>query len=373
MPARQRDALHTRLPAFPWDTLADAHVAADNHPGGKIDLSIGTPVDEVAPGAQLALAEHAAHPGYPPTLGSFELREACVSWLLRAHGISGLEPDYIQPVVGTKEAVSSLPLMLGIGAGHTVVIPEIAYPTYEVGALVSGARVIRADSLTQLGPMTPSLMFINTPSNPTGAVLGVDHLRKVVSWAQQRGVIVVSDECYLGLGWDDNNPPVSILDPRVNEGDLTGLLALHSLSKSHNFASYRFGFFAGDPSVISELAEARKHLGLMVPGPVQAAAIAAMEDDISADIQRLRYARRRAVLLRALSEAGFRVDHSEAGLYLWATREENCRETISWLAKRGIIAAPGEFYGPRGANHVRFSLTAADHQIMDAADRITAS
>lgn len=372
MPARQRDPLSGRLPEFPWDTLIDATAVAAKLPEGMINLSIGTPIDQVAPGTQLALAEAAAEPGYPPTAGYPELLAACVSWLDRAHGVTGMEPEYIQPVIGTKEAVSSLPLLLGIGAGHTVVIPEVAYPTYEVAALTSGARPLRADSLTQLGPLTPTLMFINTPSNPTGAVLGVDHLRKVVSWAQQRGVIVVSDECYLGLGWDDTDPPVSILDPRVNEGDLTGLLALHSLSKSHSLASYRFGFFAGDPALIAEIQTARKHLGLMVPHAVQRAAIAALEDDLSAEIQKLRYARRRAILLRALSTAGFAIDHSEAGLYLWATRGEPCRDTISWLAERGILAAPGEFYGPRGKNHVRIALTASDEDVLTAADRIAA-
>ncbi|AKK02809.1 succinyldiaminopimelate transaminase [Corynebacterium epidermidicanis] len=372
MPARPREPLHTLLPEFPWDTLVDATALAQRHPQGFVDLSIGAPIDEVAPGTQLALAEAAAEPGYPPTTGTPELLTACVDWLSRVHSVTGLDADFIQPVVGTKEAVASLPWILGIGPGHKVVIPEIAYPTYEVAARAAGADILRADSLTQLGPLTPSLMFINTPSNPTGAVLGIDHLRKVVSWAQHRGVIVVSDECYLGLGWYDNNPPVSILDPRVNEGNLTGLLALHSLSKSHNLASYRFGFFAGDPALITEIAQARKHLGAMVPWAVQQAATVALADDVSAQIQRLRYARRRAVLMRSLIEAGFRIDHSEAGLYLWATRDEPGRESVMWLAERGILAAPGEFYGVRGENYVRLSLTASDEDILAAADRIAA-
>ncbi|MEJ6012670.1 succinyldiaminopimelate transaminase [Corynebacterium sp. H127] len=370
MPASPRVPLGNRLPEFPWDTLAPAKEKAAQFDGGLVDLSIGTPVDAIAPGIQLELSNAAAAPGYPPTQGIPGLREAAVDWLARRHNVPGMEPEYLFPVVGTKEAVALLPLMLGLGAQHTVVIPEVAYPTYEVAALTAGCRVIRADSLTQLGPATPALLFLNTPSNPTGKVLGLEHLKKVVSWAQQRGVIVCSDECYIGLGWSDTNPPISILDPRVNGGDLTGLLALHSLSKSSNLASYRFGFFAGDPALIAELGLARKHLGFMVPGPVQRAAIAALCDDEQEQLQQLRYSRRRLALFKALIAAGFDIDDSEAGLYLWATRGEDCQETVAWFAERGILVAPGSFYGPKGKRHVRIALSATDEDIAAAVERI---
>ena len=214
--------------------------------------------------------------------------------------------------------------------------------------------------------------FINSPSNPTGKVLGLEHLRKVVGWAQERGVILASDECYLGLGWEDEHELISILDPRVCGGDHTGLLAIHSLSKSSNLASYRAGYLAGDPVLISELLEVRKHAGLMVPGPIQAAMVAALEDDQQEQLQKLRYAQRRAKLFRALSRAGFTVDESAAGLYLWATRGRDCRDTVDWLAERGILVAPGDFYGPRGREHVRVSLTATDERVDAAVARLSA-
>ena len=227
-------------------------------------------------------------------------------------------------------------------------VPELAYPTYEVGARLAGTPFVRADSLTQLGPQSPALVYLNSPSNPTGKVLGVDHLRKVVGWARERGVLVASDECYLGLGWDAE--PVSVLHPSVCDGDHTGLLAIHSLSKTSSLAGYRAGFVAGDPAVVAELLAVRKHAGMMVPTPVQAAMVAALDDDDHEREQRERYERRRAALMPALRSAGLTVDHSEAGLYLWATRGEPCRDTVSWLAQRGILVAPGEFYGPaRGA------------------------
>ncbi|QNQ89987.1 succinyldiaminopimelate transaminase [Corynebacterium poyangense] len=366
-----RQPLLHSLPDFPWDTLTEARRTAEQHPDGIINLSIGTPVDEVAPGLQLALSEAAAEPGYPATSGTLELREALAESLARRYGISGVAESAILPVIGTKEAIAWLPTLLGLGAGDTVVIPELAYPTYEVGALLAGCQVRRTDALFNLGPETPSLVFINSPSNPTGKVLGIDHLRKVVEFARERDVIIVSDECYLGLGWnDEEHPPISILDPRVCEGDHRNLLAIHSFSKTSNLAGYRSGFLAGDHDLISELLEVRKHAGLMMPTPVQHATRAAAEDDAQEQLQKLRYAERRAQLLPALIKAGFRVDDSDAGLYLWSTRHEDCWDTVNWLAQRGILVAPGAFYGPRGKQHVRIALTGTDNAIAEAVQRL---
>ncbi|WP_431839700.1 succinyldiaminopimelate transaminase [Gordonia hongkongensis] len=359
-----------RLPDFPWDTIADAKATAQAHADGIVDLSVGTPVDPVPALIRDALAENSAFPGYPTTIGTRELREAAAESLIRRHGVTSLDETGILPVIGTKEAIAGLASTFGLGPGDDVVIPEVAYPTYEVSALLAGARAVRADSTVALGPMNPALMFINSPSNPTGKVLGLDHLRKVVGWARERGTVVVSDECYLGLSWEGE--PLSILDPRVCDGDHTGLLAVHSLSKISNLASYRAGFFAGDTDLIAELLAVRKHAGLIVPFPVQGAMTAALADDAHVDEQRERYAERRRLLKAAVEGAGFRVDHSEAGLYLWATRDEPCRETVAWLADRGILCAPGDFYGPAGERHVRMALTATDERISAAVARLTA-
>lgn len=376
MSASSRTPVGARLPQFPWDSIADAKALAASHPDGMIDLSVGTPVDEVAPSIQQGLAASAAKPGYPATAGTPELRTAIVESMHRRYGVQGLadgngdERSNVLPVIGTKEAIAWLPFLLGACEGHTVVIPELAYPTYEVGVRISGATLVRADSLTQLGPSRPTLLYLNSPGNPNGKVLGVEHLRKVVEWARERDVIVASDECYLGLGWDAE--PVSILDPRVCDGDFTNLLAIHSLSKTSNMASYRAGWFAGDAELIAELLSVRRHAGLMTPGPIQSAMVTALGDDEQEAQQKARYARRRDILKKALTAAGFRIDDSEAGLYLWVTRDEPCRETLNWLAQRGILAAPGEFYGPKGAKHVRVGLTAETEAIEVAAGRILA-
>ncbi|MTD55017.1 succinyldiaminopimelate transaminase [Amycolatopsis pithecellobii] len=356
------------LPDFPWDTLAEAAATATAHPGGVVDLSVGTPVDPVAPTIRDALASVSEIPGYPQTHGTPALRAAAIDALRRRHGVTGLEPDAVLPTIGSKELVAWLPKLLGLGAGDTVVIPELSYPTYEVGALLAGASVLRADSLVALGPMRPAMIWLNSPSNPTGRVLGPEHLRKVVDWARERDVLVVSDECYLALGW--TGEPVSILHPSVNDGRMDGLLAVHSLSKTASLASYRAGFVTGDPAVVARLLEVRKHAGMIVPRPVQEAMKVALGDDEVLRAQRERYARRRLVLQKALLDNGFQIDHSEAGLYLWATRGEDAWQTVAWLAGRGILVAPGTFYGPRGGKHVRVALTATDERVEAAAERL---
>ena len=185
-PRGGRPAVSASLPEFPWDTLADAKALAGAHPDGVVDLSIGTPVDPVAPVIQEALAAASSAPGYPATAGTAELRASVVAALGRRFGVTGLAESAVLPVIGTKELIAWLPTLLGLGPADVVVVPELAYPTYDVGARLAGAQVVRADSLTQLGPQSPALVYLNSPSNPTGRVLGLDHLRKVVGWARER-------------------------------------------------------------------------------------------------------------------------------------------------------------------------------------------
>ncbi len=363
--------MSARLPDFPWDTIAAEAVRARAHPDGVVDLSVGTPVDPVPHLVQAALSAAADSPGYPATAGTPALRAAAAGWLSRRLGVTAIDPEsQILPTIGSKELVAWLPTLLGLNASSVVVVPELAYPTYAVGAALVGARVVASDSLTALGPERVALVWINSPSNPTGRVLPADHLAKVVSWARERGAVVASDECYAELGWDA--VPVSVLHPSVCGGSSEGLLAVHSLSKRSNLAGYRAGFVAGDPGLVGELLAVRKHLGMMVPAPVQAAAAAALDDDAHLEAQREVYARRRVLLREAFEGAGFRIAHSEAGLYLWATRGEPCRDTLARLADLGILVAPGDFYGVAGAKHVRIALTATDERITAACGRLSA-
>jgi len=359
--------LSSKLPDFPWDLLEPAKAVAAAHPGGIVDLSIGTPVDSVPGFIRQALFDASDAPGYPLTAGTRELRAAITGWLSSFCGASG---DFgVLPTIGSKELVAWLPTLLGIGPGDIVVIPQVCYPTYEVGVQLSGATVVRSDSLTALGPdPRVRLVWINSPSNPTGKVLPVAHLRKVVEWARERNAVVVSDECYVALGWETT--PVSVLSDEVCGGDYTGVIAVHSLSKRSNLAGYRAGFLGGDPALIAELLQVRKHAGMIVPLPIQAAMIAALGDESHVAEQRDRYAARRSLLRPALESAGFEITHSEAGLYLWSTRGEDCWKSVQWLAQRGILAAPGAFYGPAAANHVRIALTATDERVAAAVERL---
>jgi succinyldiaminopimelate transaminase len=334
---------------------------------------------------QAALIAGADSPGYPATHGTVALREAAAGWLARCHGVT-VNPDAILPVIGTKELIAWLPTLLGCGPGDVVVHPALAYPTYDIGARLAGARPVRADigqasigSANGGGPAAAGLepadrvrlAWLNSPSNPTGAVLPAGVLRGAVVWARAQGAVLASDECYLSLGWDTE--PMSVLHPDACDGSHQGLLAVHSLSKRSNLAGYRAGFVTGDPALVAALLEIRKQAGMIVPAPVQAAMTAALHDDAHAEQQRARYAARRHRLRPALEAAGWAVDHSAAGLYLWAEHPGyDCRGSVEALADIGILVAPGEFYGPAGARHIRMALTATDERIGAAADRLAA-
>jgi succinyldiaminopimelate transaminase len=335
-----------------------------------VDLSIGTPVDPVPPVVRAALAEAADAPGYPTVQGTRRLREAAAGWLARRHSVSA-DPSAVLPLIGSKEFIAALPGLLGCGPGDTVVHPELAYPAYDIGARLAGATAVAADGLSALGPRRVALVWVNSPANPTGRVLPAAHLRKMVDWARERGAVIAADECYLDLGWDTE--PVSILHPEVCGESHRGVLAVHSLSKRSNMAGYRAGFVTGDPALVAGLLEIRRHAGMMVPDPVQAAMAAALADDAHADEQRARYAARRERLRAALAAAGWVTEHSEAGLYLWVTRAGlDCWGGVQQLAGAGILVAPGEFYGPAGHSHVRVALTATDERVDAAVARLAA-
>lgn len=355
------------LPDFPWDSLAGARATAAGHPGGVVDLSVGTPVDPTPQLARDALAAASDCPGYPTVWGTAPLRRAVIDHLRRRWDAIELPEQGILPVIGTKEAVAWLPTLLGLGADDLVVIPTTAYPTYEVGARLVGAQVLACDDPAAIEG-TPALIWINSPANPHGVILDAGQMRAWVDYARSVGAVLASDECYGEFGWDAE--PVSALRADVCEGRPDGILVLHSLSKRSNLAGYRAGFVAGDPDLVQRQVGLRKHLGMMMPSPVQEAMRALLGDQEHVAEQRERYLRRRSVLRPALEAAGFRIDHSEGSLYLWATRGEDCRATIDWLAQRGIVAAPGDFYGEAGRQHVRIALTGTDERINAAARRL---
>lgn len=369
-------AVSDRLPTFPWDKLEPYKKTAAAHPDGIVDLSVGTPVDPVPELIQKALIDAADSPGYPTVWGTPALRDAITGWVERRLGARGVTHRHVLPIVGSKELVAWLPTQLGLGPGDRVAYPRLAYPTYEVGARLARAGYEVYDPETfaagaagaELDPRGLKLLWLNSPSNPTGRVLSKQELTRIVAWAREHGVLVFSDECYLELGWEAE--PVSVLHPEVNGGSYDGLVAVHSLSKRSNLAGYRAAFLAGDPAVLAPLLEIRKHGGMMTSAPTQAAVVAALGDDEHVRVQRERYAARRAALRTALEGHGFRIEHSEASLYLWATRDESCWSTVAHLAERGVLVAPGDFYGEAGARHVRVAFTATDERVRAAVERL---
>ena len=320
------------LPVFPWDTLADVTAVARAHPDGIVDLSVGTPVDPVAPVIRDALADASSAPGYPTTAGTPALRASAVAALRRRYGITDLDDAAVLPAIGTKELIAWLPTLLGLGAEDVVVVPELAYPTYDVGARLAGAQVVAGG--------------LADPARSAGAEAAVPQLAeqsdrrgaRCRASAQGRRAGRESAACWSpptsatsGLGWDAE--PVSVLHPSVCDGDHTGAACGALAVEDVLLAGYRAGFVAGDAAVVAELLAVRKHAGMMVPTPMQAAMVAALDDDAHEKEQKERYAgaaRRSAACRRA---AGFAVDHSEAGLYLWATRGEPCRDTVALVRR----------------------------------------
>ena len=413
---------HELWAAYPWDAVVPLRERARTHPGGLVDLSIGTPVDPTPRVVQDALREASDAHGYPTVAGPRTLRQAVVDWYARERGVAGLTPDAILPTIGSKELVALLPSQLGLGDGDVVVIPTMAYPTYEVGAHLAGAEVLASDDPAEwAGDSRVRLVWLNSPSNPTGEVFSRGRMRAVVDAARALGAVVASDECYAMLPWTEpwslpraeGGGVPCLLEDAVSGGDLAGLLSVYSLSKQSNLAGYRAAFAAGDPVLVDRLLQQRRHLGMMPPAPVQRAMEVALGDEAHVTEQIARYAVRRSLLAPALEAAGFQISHSDAGLYLWvrpgAELEERlrggtgagsgavgagsdpafgvvnddgdddsgaaaplCWPVMELLADLGIVAGPGIFYGPAAQDFVRVSLTATDEQVEAAAQRLQA-
>jgi len=362
----------TALPEYPWQLLKPFSEKAALHPAGAIDLSVGSPIDETPQVVQQALKNFANAPGYPSTGGTPEFRKAVVSWFESRRGVSGLDPDQVMPSIGSKELISWLPVLLGLGKGDVVVQPKVAYTAYAVGAAFAGATLVSEDD-PEKWPANTKLVWINSPGNPDGKVLGVEGFAKAVKKARELGALLASDECYAELGWIDpwdKQVIPSVLDSRVCGGNYEGILCLYSLSKQSNMAGYRAAFAVGSKTLIKDLVNLRMHAGMMMPLPTQQAVIAALGDSSHVIAEKALYAKRREVLLRAIKKYGFKVSDSEAGLYLWATLSENCWDTVEKMAQLGIVVVPGSFYGDFALDHVRFSLTATDKAISEAASRL---
>jgi succinyldiaminopimelate transaminase len=363
-------------PPYPYDRLDAITPLADAHEGGRIDLSIGTPCDPPPPSVLSALANSNAERGYPASIGSLRYREAASEWLARRFGVAA-DPAFVGACVGTKEFVALLPQLLHLRSPErdTILYPAVSYPTYAMGATLAGLRAVpvpvdshwRIDlsRILESDARRALALWVNTPGNPAG---GLDDLDAAAAWGRARGVPVFSDECYIEFTWD--GPGRSILRTGPE-----GVVAVHSLSKRSNLAGGRAGFYTGDPELVHYLQELRKHAGLMVPGPIQAAAVAAFADDVHVDVQRDRYHRRLVLTQRLLRAFDVEAPLPAGGFYLWAPAPDG----DAWALTRrlatdaGVLVSPGEFYGDAGAGYVRLAVVQPDEAIERAAARVGVS
>jgi succinyldiaminopimelate transaminase len=356
-----------RPPPYPYDRLDSLRDAAAALPGGLVDLSIGTPCDPPPAAVVAALASSGAERGYPASVGTPALREAAAGWLARRFGAS-VDPGQVAACVGTKELVAGLPhwLRLRTPGRDTVLYPAISYPSYAMGATLAGCRAVPYGKVAEIDPGDAAralCLWVNSPANPTGELTD---LAEAAAWGRERGVPVLSDECYIEFTWD--GPGRTILA----EGS-EGVLALHSLSKRSNLAGLRLGFYAGDAELVHYLSEVRKHAGFMPPGPVQAAAVVALDDDAHVEVQRDRYRQRLATLASALRAAGIDCDLPAGAFYLWvpAPGGDAWALTRDLATRAGALVSPGEFYGPAGAGHVRIAAVQPDDRLALVATRLT--
>ncbi len=362
-------------PPYPYDRLDRLRPLSEAHPGGTVDLSIGTPFDPPPQRVIDALATSGSERSYPASIGSLVFREAAQRWMMRRFDVD-VPAAQIGATIGSKEFVATLPqwMKLRTPSRDTVLYPAIAYPTYEMGAILAGCRAVpiraRPDGTLDLDSIDPAdaeralLLWVNSPSNPTGKL---DDLGAAAAWGRTHAVPVFSDECYVEFTWSGRGRTVL-------ESGLEGLVAVHSLSKRSNLAGVRVGFYAGDAELVGYLQEVRKHVGMMVPGPAQAAGAAALDDDEHVAVQRDRYRRRLELLATVLSDwAGEPVALPDGAFYLWIPVADGWEFAERLAREGGALVSPGEFYGPDGARFVRVAVVQPDDRIQLVADRLAAA
>lgn len=367
-------------PPYPYDRLNELKALGERFDGGLVDLSIGTPSDPAPKAAVEKLRSSGAERGYPPSIGIPGVRQAASRWLSRCYQAQ-VPSSAIGAAIGTKEFVVTTPRYLHLRRPDrdTVLYPAISYPSYAMGAELAGLRAVAVPvdeswsiDLSAVDPTDADralCLWVNSPGNPAGAV---DDLGVAAEWGRSREIPVLSDECYIEFTWGVVPEGRMRAGHTILEHGLDGLVAVHSLSKRSNFAGARFGFYAGDPDLVWYLSEIRKHSGNMVPGPVQHAAVAALDDDAHVDVQRHLYFERLSLLAEILRSAGLKVDLPAGGFYLWvAAPQGDSWSLVRALAeKAGVLASPGEFYGPGGSGHVRLALVESTERIETIGDRL---
>jgi len=361
-------------PAYPYDLLDGIRRQAAEDHGSVVDCSVGTPVDDPPASVLQALAAAADVSGYPPSAGTPAFRQAAARWLRREFSAQ-VDPDTeLAATVGSKEFVTQTPHHLRLRRPDldTVLYPAVSYPSYAMGARLAGCRAVPVpvddrwhldlDAVDDADARRALCLWVNAPGNPAG---GLDDLAAAAAWGRANDVLVISDECYVEFTWAG-------AARTILAAGTEGVLALHSLSKRSNLAGARAGFYAGDAGVVGYLRELRKHAGMMVPGPVQAAAVRAFDDQDHVVDQRRRYRERMELGIELFAALGVDLPMPEGGFYLWAPAPDGdaWRLTAELAERSGVIVSPGEFYGPLGAAHVRFAAVPPASALTGALERL---
>ena len=359
-------------PPYPYDRLDAYQKMASEFDGGIVDLSIGTPCYPPPQAVIDALAGSGSERGYPASIGSENLRRSIARWMGRRFSID-VPISRIAACIGTKEFVATTPqyMKLRRPGRDTVIYPAVAYPTYEMGATLAGLRALPVPmnaeghmdfaSLSEDDIARALMVWVNSPSNPTG---GLDDLKYAANWGRKHDIPVFSDECYAEFTW--GTAPQSIL-----QHGLDGVIAVHSLSKRSNLAGVRVGFYSGDAEIVDYLKEVRKHAGFMVPGPAQAAGVAALDDDEHVRVQRDRYKSRLEMMAKTLTAwSGIDIALPAGGFYLWFNAGDAWEFTEKLAREGGALVSPGDFYGAGGSHNVRVAVVQPDAKLAMVAKRL---
>jgi succinyldiaminopimelate transaminase len=371
---------------YPFEELDRRKAEAVASGREVIDFGVGDPREVTAPFIRDALRE-AIEPisSYPRAAGLPELREAVSGWVGRRFG-ADVDPDtQVLPLLGSKEIVFSLAqATLDPDVGKDlVVVTAPGYTIPERGARFAGGNVHRLPLVEANGFLPDldavdegtwdraSILWLNYPNNPTGAVAPLDFLRHAVELCRRHDVLLASDEAYSEL-WFEGAPPASALQV----GDLSNVLVVNTLSKRSSMTGYRSAFAAGDAAMIGALKALRPSVGVTPQEFVQRASIAAWNDETHVEDNRARYAEKRRLFLEVFARHGVRIAGSVATFYLWLAVPGG-RPSLGWtlelIERAGVIVAPGSFFGPEGEGYVRMAMVPTLTECEHAVERLDAA
>jgi N-succinyldiaminopimelate aminotransferase len=385
-----------RLQPYPFERLA-ALKAGVNPPADRahVSLAIGEPQHSTPHWLTESFISHAhGLATYPTTKGGPPVREAICRWLQGRFAIDAgwLDPErHVLPVNGTREALFAFAQAIVAEAPSArVLMPNPFYQIYEGAALLAGAAP-HFLSIERAGGYLPDLdgvpaalwrdcqlVYICTPGNPTGAVMPLELLERLIELADRYDFVIASDECYSELYQDEASPPPGLLQAcaRLGRHDFARCVVFHSLSKRSNAPGLRSGFVAGDAAILERFLLYRTYHGCAMPAHVQAASVAAWSDEAHVVENRSRYRAKFQAVAQILQPV-LEVEIPPAGFYLWPHTPISDTEFARALyAAENVTVLPGSFlsrsvdgHNP-GADHVRIALVATEEDCIEAAHRI---